>query len=173
MLLTEVEINVGIMLNSFRVQFKKVISKGLFTLLVVDDFGLVVCIVERSDYTYVSEKINKLYPDWRYVFISTEDNLIEVKHELLWALMRSGYMRWLRHAFPRQVKNVLIGADNLGNLIIEKRLKTWRNKPKYKFMIDDNKSVLKNGLMRELSDNPGFFDYIPEEEQGVILDNDI
>jgi len=173
MLLTELDSNVGIMLSTFRVQFKKVISKGLFTLFVVEDFGVVVCVIERTDYAYVSEKINKLYPDWRYVYISTSDNLIDEKHEVLWALMRSGYMSWLRHAFPRQVKNILVGTDNIGQLIIDKRLKLWNNKPKYKFLIEDNKSVLKNGVMRELSDNQGFFDYIPEEEQGVKLDNDI
>ena len=53
---------------------------------------------------------------------------------------------------------------NLGRRIIEKRLEIWGDKPKYKFLVEDNKSVLQHGAMRELTTDPGFFDYMPEEE---------
>lgn len=173
MLMVELEDNVNTMLNTFRVTFKKVSSKNLFSAFLIEDFGVLICLIERADYTHANEVINKYYSGWRYIFISTNDDLNIERYEILWALMRSGYMVWLRYKHPRQVKNILIGQENIGERIIRKRLKTWNEQPKYKFLIEDNKNVLKNGLIYEYEINPGFFDHIPEEEQEVVLDHDI
>lgn len=173
MLLMELEDDVSTMLNSFRLHFNKMTSKNLFTSFIIEDFGVVICLIERSDYTQASEVLKKYYSGWRHIFISTSDNLNIERYEVLWALMRGGYMRWLRYAYPSQIKGILIGQEAIGEKIIRKRLKLWGEQAKYKFLIDDNKGVLKNGIIYELEVNPGFFDYLPEEEQGVILDHDI
>jgi hypothetical protein len=77
--------------------------------------------------------------------------------------MRGGYMKWLRTAYPRQMKNTLMGVDNLGNKILQERLRIWANRDKYKYLIADTKSVLNYGILRELAHDPGFFDHMPEE----------
>jgi hypothetical protein len=39
---------------------------------------------------------------------------------------------------------LLTGQEDFGRKIIEKRLQIWGNKPKHKFLVEDNKSVLSN-----------------------------
>lgn len=164
--LSELENQVIIMLRHFHVNFKTMhISRGISTSLVVEDFGLVICCINRLDYTQVSNTVMDQFKDFRVVYLTTNDeDMQENKYRVLWALMRGGYMKWLRYTFPRQIQNLLNGSDNLGHRIIKERLRIWGNKPKYKFLVEDNNSVLKNGILRELSNDPGFFDYMPEEE---------
>jgi hypothetical protein len=159
------EDNVAIMLNQFRVTYRKTaLSKGLSVQFIVEDFGLIVCCINRLDYVQVNNAVNEQFDGWRLVFISTNDDMSEKKYEVLWSLMRSGYMKWLRYQLPRQVKSILLGPDNLGNRIIEERLRIWNDKPKFKYLIDDSKVALRNGVLRELTNDPSFFDYMPEEE---------
>lgn len=161
--LTELEVHINTILNSFFLKFKKTnIIRGVSVQFIVEDFGIIVCGINRVDYAQVDDAINNQYAGWRVVYITTNDNILEKKYEVLWALMRGGYMRWLRFSFPRQVKNILIGQDNLGNRIIDERLRIWNDKPKFKFLIEENKFVKQNGLLREYNIDPGFFDYMPE-----------
>jgi len=159
------EDSVVIMLNQFRVTSRKTaLAKGLSVQFVVEDFGLIVCCINRLDYTQVNSAVNEHFDGWRLVFISTKDDILEKKYEVLWGLMRGGYMKWLRYQLPRQVRSVLLGPDNLGNRIIEERLRIWNDKPKFKYLIEDNQVALRNGVLRELTNDPSFFDYMPEEE---------
>jgi hypothetical protein len=73
-------------------------------------------------------------------------------------------MKWLRYTYPRQIRNVLLGHDNLGQSIIKERLRIWNDRAKFKYFIEDNKVALKNGVHTELTNDPSFFDYMPEEE---------
>jgi len=163
--LKELEEHVSIMLNQLKVSSKITnILRNVSSQFLIEDFGLIVCCINRVDYAQASNSINENFKDWRVIFITTNDNLLEVKDKVLWSLMRGGYMKWLRYTFPRQVKNTLIGIDNLGRKIIDERLRLWKNKPKYKFFIEDNLLALKNGVQRELVNDPSFFDYMPEED---------
>lgn len=161
----ELEVQISIMLRHFFLSFKTAsFMRGASIQLIVEDFGLVICCIDRLDYKQVDDHANTEYKGWRKVFVSTTDDLTEKRYEILWALMRGGYMRWLRSAHPRQIKNVLVGADNLGRKIIEERLRIWNGKPKFSFWIADNEFVLANGILSELARDPGFFDHMPEIE---------
>ena len=160
----ELEEDVALMLNQFRVSVRRTTMKDTSVQFVVDDFGLIICCIDRLDYTQIDDIVSNKFEGWRAVFISTSDSMTEKRYEVLWALIRCGYMKWLRYSFPRQVKNVLAGHDNLGQRIIEERLRIWNDKPKFKYLIDDNKVALKNGVRLELSNDPSFFDFMPEEE---------
>jgi hypothetical protein len=70
-------------------------------------------------------------------------------------------MKWIRLTYPRQF-NKVIGLTDLGHKIIRKRLELWENKPKYKFLIEDNKDALLNSTSYVMALDPGFFDYMPE-----------
>ena len=162
--LKELEDYTTIMLRQLMVPFsKRSFIKGIATHFAINDFGVMVCCINRTDYAQVNQSSSDLFDDWRLVYIATGDNMIEKKYELLWNLMKGGYMKWLRYKYPIQLKRVLDGPENLGRRIIEERLKVWGNKAKYVFLIEDNKAVLKNGILRELKNDPGFFDYMPEE----------
>jgi hypothetical protein len=161
----DLETQIAIMLRHFFVANRKVVlMKGVSVQFIVKDFGLIVCGINRLDYAQVNDKIEDNYPGWRTIYISSQDNLAEKKLEILWSLMRGGYMKWLRLTYPRQMRSVLMGPDNLGTRIIEERLRIWDDRPKFAYYIQDNRDVLRNGILREYTQDPGFFDYMPEEE---------
>ena len=163
--ITELEEQIAVALRNFFVSYRKTsLIRGVSVQFIIDDFGVIVCGINRVDYVQIDDAVNNQFPGWRVVYITTNDRIIDKKYSILWALMRGGYMRWLRFNFPRQVKNVLLGPDNLGQRIIEERLRIWGTKPKYNFLVQDNKIVLMNGLLREYTRDQGFFDYMPEEE---------
>ena len=163
--LNELEKHVSIMLTQLRISFKKInVVRNVSLQFVIEDFGLIVCCINRIDYTQVNNVMNDKFEGWRIVYVTTNDSILDKKYDVLWALMRCGYMKWLRYKLPRQVKSILNGPDNLGQKIIEERLRVWADRPKYKFLIDDNKAALRNGVLREMTTDPSFFDYMPEEK---------
>lgn len=162
--LQELETHIKVMLNNFMLGSKKMnILKNIAVAFLVDDFGIIVCGINRADYSQVESVLAEQFKNWRRVYITAQDDIVEKKDVVLWELMRCGYMKWLRTTYPRQLKNVLTGTENLATKILNERLRIWANRSKYKYLIEDTKSVLKYGLLRELAHDPGFFDYMPEE----------
>lgn len=162
----DLEADVSIMLRSLMVDFRKfnIAVKDRSVQFSVEDFGLIICCIERLDYIQIKDLMLSKFKGWRFCFITVGDNMLTKKYEVIWELMRCGYMKWLRYNYPRQIKNILTGPENLGQRIIEERLRVWADRPKYKFLIEDNKVAMKNGIQRELTNDPSFFDYMPEEE---------
>ena len=153
--------DVGIMLGALKVPYIVTnVIKTITVQYVIDIFGVVVSVINPTDYGVVNEKIDTVFKDYRKIFISEKDDLDEKRYETIWALMQSGYMRWLRFQYPSQFPS-LIESNNLSNLIIDERLKRWSNKPMYKFLIQDNIEAKSVGSRRLLSLDPGFFDYMP------------
>lgn len=163
--LTELESHIAITLQNLFLKYRKInLVRGVSVQFIVDDFGVIICGINRPDYVQVDTAINSKYPGWRTVYLTTHDRINDKRYEILWALMRGGYMRWIRSAYPGQVKKILTGPDNLGTRIIKERLRIWGDQPKHRFMVEDNKAVLANGILREFTRDQGFFDYMPEEE---------
>lgn len=128
---------------------------------VIEEYGLVVSGFDRLDYSYVNGRIDKAFPGFRKVFVDIEDDQLEKKDEIIWALMCGGYMRWLRFTFQRQFNNLIV-MENFGNKIVAERLKRWNNSPMYKSYIADNEEAKVSSASYILSIDPGFFDYMPE-----------
>ena len=159
----ELEDRISVTLTHLFVSYKVVnVMRGMSVQFLIEDFGTIVCCINRLDYRQVQDKLATDYEGWRTVYVSTQDDLTEVRYEILWALMRSGYMKWLRMTYPQQMKNVLVGTENLGTRIIKERLRLWGDRPRNSFWIEDNEFVLANGILQEYSRDPGFFDYMPE-----------
>lgn len=162
--LLELETIIASMMAALRLKYKKrYLVKGSSVQYVVEDFGVLVCAINRMDYSQVNDALTKNFPGWRVVYITTNDNMLDKKYEVVWELMRCGYMKWLRIMYPHHTETVLLGQENLGARIISERLRVWANKPRYKFLIEDNKSALTGDLRREYAHDPSFFDYMPEE----------
>ncbi len=162
MTIDELDVQVGIMLHRLMIIFKKhTILDGMAIQYTITDFGVIVCVIERMDYTQINDITERSYGGWRKVFIAMEDSLIEKKHELIWELMKSGYMKWIRINYKGQFDN-LITMQNFGNRIIDQRLKIWNGKEKYKFMIDDNTDARNRAASSILTREPAFFDSMPE-----------
>jgi len=116
-------------------------------------------VLDRNDYAFVNKAINEHYPDYRYVYVSTYDDLIKKREEIVWSLMQGGYMTYIRQNFPRQFNSLMV--DGFGNKIIKERLARWNNKALYKFLIEENERALNVPVTMILSQEPAFFDYMP------------
>lgn len=162
--MSELEEAIGVMLKALKLSSKKtVLVRGVSVQFAINDFGLIVCGINRPDYKIIDGMVRKAYKDWRVVYITTYDDMVEKKEEVIWELMKGGYLRWIRLNFPRQFQDFII-MHGFGRKIIEKRLKIWNNKPKYKFLIADNEDAFKNPETYILGTEQSFYDMIPEEE---------
>lgn len=164
MSIIEIENKVQSMLDGFMLSYSKLSAfRNQAAYFVITDFGVVIACINPHDYSHISNDVQNNFKGWRQIFISYNDNIAEVRYTVLWELMRCGYMKWLRHKHPRVVRDILTMRENLGQRIIEERLRIWNDNPKYKFLIEDNKAVLRGGSIREFAYDQGFFDYMPEE----------
>ena len=92
------EANVHATLIALRVDYKKIeLMKHIANLFLIDTFGVVVCTMYRKNYKLVDTALKEAYKGWRIVYIVVQDNFLEKKNEIVWKLMRSGYLRWLRN----------------------------------------------------------------------------
>lgn len=156
----DMEAEVAITLQSLRVPSKKVsVVSEASAQFVNEEFGTIISVIDRADYGFVNKTVKENYPDYRYVYISTYDNLIEKRDEIVWALMAGGYMTYIRQNFPRQFQRLI--ADGFGNKIIRERLRRWADKSMYRFLIEENVRAKDIPTTMVLSTEPAFFDYMP------------
>lgn len=159
--MVELEVGIETMLRALHVSFKKtVLIKDISMQFMIEDFGVMVCGINRMDYSEINEKVNTEFPGWRLVYITTGEDLAEMRFEVIWTLMQAGYMKWIRINFPREFKNLVI-ESGFGNRIIDERLKRWGGLPKYNFFIQDNISAKNTATNYILATEPSFFDYMP------------
>jgi len=151
----------GVLLGALRVPYKITnIIKNVTTQFIIQDFGVIVSVFSPENYTTVDERLDSTFKGWRKVFVTNSEDLNVKRYEIIWALMKSGYMKWLRFQYSAQFSNIL-ETDGLGNRIIKERIDRWNDLPKYKFLIQDN-IIAKNMPIRQLlSKDPSFFDYMP------------
>lgn len=164
--LTELETDIEILLHNLKLTYKKVsILKDISIQYVIDEFGVIVCCIDRRDYARITDEVQNVYEGWKLVHLTVQEGLTQEKNDdVIWELMRAGYMTWVRRNFPRQFKQ-LITEHNFGTKIIQKRLKIWNNEPRFKFLIEDNEAALNQSASYILSIDPGFFDSMPPEEE--------
>ena len=156
----ELEGEIVITLRTLRVPFKKVsIVKNVSTQFICEDFGTIISAIDRDDYTFVKTAVMSAYPEYRYVFTSGHDNLLEAKDEIVWTLMQGGFMRYIRTQYPRQFNNLI--QEGFGFKIINERLRRWAGKPKYKFLIQENEKAKTVPTNMIITNDPAFFDYMP------------
>jgi hypothetical protein len=156
----EMEAEIGITLQSLRVPTKKSsVVPGVSIQFVSDDFGTVVSVINRDDYSYINGMVQAKFPEYRYVYISTFDNLREKRDELIWSLMEAGFMTYIRQNYPRQFQHLI--TDGFGNKIIRERLRRWANKPMFKFLIEENTKAMNVPVTMVLAAEPAFFDSMP------------
>jgi hypothetical protein len=153
--------DVGAMLGAFRVPYNITsVIKNITTQYIIEDFGVVISVINPGDYGTVNERLDTVLKDYRKIFVSSNDDLNEKRYEIIWSLMKSGYMKWLRYTYPSQFPNIM-ETDNLGGRIIDERIARWGNVPKYRYLVEDSISAKNVGFRQLLSRDPSFFDYMP------------
>lgn len=137
-------------------------------------FGVAFEVVEAGDIVYkvpmfgiqiifspsgLSPKSTHSSKGWRVVGVSSKDNFDEKKMEVMWELMRSGYMHYLRIEVSNTFKQ-MINFHNWDRKIIEKRLELYGDDSKYDYLRNLNRWALKQSASYMLSTDPGFFDFL-------------
>ncbi len=138
------------------------LGKDLPEACLIDIFGTVVIGIDARDYSQVLSLLHIKFKGYRLFFITSADDFVEKKDDLIFELMRSGYMRYIRIKFPRQFEG-LIGTHNYGRKIVQRRLDVWGGLEKFKFMTAENKEALNQSSSYILSVDPSFYDYMPEQ----------
>ena len=157
----ELEIEINAALAALQLKQNKIsIVKDVSVQFVIEDFGTIVCGINRVDYTEVKKIIDAHFDGYRIIYITTNDNMSEKRYEVVWELMTAGYMRWIRFEHPRLFNN-LINIDNFGNKIISERLARFGSKAKHKYLIEQNEWARRNSGTYILSMDPGFYDMMP------------
>lgn len=156
---------INITLSALWIPFKKVsLGSNFPDVFVVETLGVVVVGIDPSDYSYMLNKLVDQFNNYRYVFISTSETVYDKKDDLIWDLMRSGYMRYMRTHYTRQFNNLI--QQNFGRKIIMERLKVWGDNPKYKYLVEENEKCLNISAPYLVTVDPAFFDYMPEKTIG-------
>jgi len=151
------------MLKAFMLEAKTgSIVKDFSMQYLIDKFGIIISITDPKNSDYISESINNKYSNWRVITATTKDSIDIIREKVLWELMRSGYMRWVRFTFNSQFKRLIVDSG-YDKKIIDKRLKIWGDKEKHRFMVKENTDARGLAATFILSQDPGFFDYMPEE----------
>ncbi len=165
MTIKELEAKLGAILSALRVEYKKVsLIKDISVQFVLDRFGMIVCAINRMDYKLIDTAVSDQYQGWEVVYITTQDNLDEKRKEVLWSLMRCGYITWLRYSLTDSQFRKLMFESNLAFEIINKRLEIWGDLPKYRYLVECDTFAKSQGRISEyLSKEPGYFDHMPGE----------
>ena len=161
MFLGELEYDVEEMLYALKLPYKKMsIVKDISVQYLIESFGLIVCGIDRKDYSQIDNAVQNVFEGWKLFHITTKDAVPRKKDELIWELMRAGYMTWIRQDFPREFKN-LMTLQNFNLKIINQRLKIWNNEPRFKFFTEMNLAAKNQSANYILPLEPSFFDYMP------------
>ena len=160
--LVNLDTEIKIMLKALKLQFKAAsLIKDVALTYQINMFGTVVCVMtNRYDYDIVADIANENFKGWNIFYIALQDSLLEKKEELIWELMRGGYMRWLRYEYQLHFKQILT-MQNLGLKIIKERLRRFNDEPRFTYHIESNKWAQGQTVTYILAMDPGFFDYMP------------
>jgi len=158
------EANLNATLIALQVEYKTMeLIKNVANLFIIDTFGVVVCTMHRKDYKLINTALKKTYKGWRVIYIVVQDNFLEKKDEIIWELMRSGYLRWLRNNCSDSQFRKMMFEGGFANKIINERLKRYGDIPKYRYFKDCDVFAKGQGRISEyLSKEPAFFDFMPE-----------
>jgi hypothetical protein len=160
--INEITAETRIMLSTLHLSYKEApLGGSLPNAFIIDMFGVAVVGIDVRDYTQVINKVDELYPTYRCCTITTLSNMITKKDEVVFDLMRSGYMRYIRVTYPNQFKNLMV-EHGYGRKIINERLRVWDDRQQYKYLIEENKKALNQPASYLLSLEPDFFDFMPE-----------
>lgn len=162
--MNELEASLGATLNALQVEYRKTeLIKNVATLFVINIFGVAICIMNRRDYKLVDNALKEAYKDWRIIYITIQDNFSEKKDKIIWQLMRSGYLRWLRSACSESQFRRMMFEGGFANKILNARLKMWGDLPKHRYLKECDEFAKGQGRISEyLSKEPAFFDFMPE-----------
>lgn len=158
----DLEVDIEILLKALRLQYKSFFfMKHLPKCYLIEEFNIIVLGLGQAQKHEMSELFKMKFPKHTVFYIYTSDKLPIKRYKLIWELMRSGYMYYLRSNYPTQIQG-LLQQNNLAERIIKERLRIWGDSPRYAYLVNLNKEALNYTPAVVLSREPGFYDYMPD-----------
>ena len=139
--------------GQFKLKVRRIIDKAVKEIVALEviDFGILITkessITDEKNYRCIYVNGDKLDEQ---VYVAS------LNKEILWELIKAGYLRKLRLEHPGAFKAMIVGAG-WGLKIIDKRLSELENRPRNRFEISMNEEYKKN-FTRSFMEDPGFFD---------------
>lgn len=141
---------VNILLFQYNVQYDRH-DYGKSSIFTVPKFGVKVVYLDGQDFD------KKILNGWNVVYVHPDFDTRKSKERIVWSLVQGGYFHYLRNNYKKTF-HYMISNEGWGKLIIQERLKRYKELPKYVYFDELNKDALRAAETWVLSQDSGFFD---------------
>lgn len=146
----EVSQIVNILLFQYSIQYDRHAyeKSSIFT---VPKFGVKVVYLDGQEFD------KKILNGWNVVYVHPDFDITKSKERIVWSLVQGGYFHYLRNNYKKTF-HYMISNEGWGKLIIQERLKRYKELPKYVYFDELNRDALRAAETWVLSQDSGFFD---------------
>ena len=128
---------------------------GNSSIFTVGMFGVKVVYLDGQEFD------KKILNGWNVVYIHPDFNTKKSKERIVWGLVQGGFFHYLRNNYKKTF-HYMISQEGWGKLLIQERLKRYKELPKYVYFGELNKDALRASETWVMSQDPGFFDMLPD-----------
>ena len=100
---------------------------------------------------------NKILNGWNIVYIHPDFDIRKSKERIVWCLVQGGFFHYLRNNYNKTFQ-YMMSQEGWGKLLIQERLKRYKEVPRYVYFAELNKDALRAAETWVLSQDNGFFD---------------
>ena len=143
------------LLFQFNVRFDRH-DYGDSSIFTVTKFGVKIVYLDGQEFD------KKILDGWYVVYIHPDFDVKQSKERIVWGLVQGGYFHYLRNNY-RKTFHFMISQEGWGRLIIQERLKRYKELPKYAYFGELNKDALRVAETWVVSQDPGFFDTMVDQ----------
>jgi hypothetical protein len=146
---------INVLLFQFNIRYDRN-DYGNSSIFTVTRFGVKIVYLDGQEFD------KKILNGWNVVYIHPDFDIIKSKERIVWGLVQGGYFHYLRNNYKKTF-HYMISNEGWGKRIIQERLKRQKELPKYVYFGELNKDALKAAETWVMSQDPGFFDMMPEQ----------
>jgi hypothetical protein len=123
-------------------------DSSIFT---VPMFGVKVIYLDGQEFD------KKILDGWYLVYIHPDFDVKKSKERIVWGLVQGGFFHYLRNNYKKTF-HYMISQEGWGKLLIQERLKRYKELPKYVYFNEMDRDALQASETWVMSQDPGFFD---------------
>ena len=123
-------------------------NSSIFT---VPMFGVQVVYLDGQEFD------KKILDGWNVIYIHPDFDIKKSKERIVWGLVQGGFFHYLRNNYKKTF-HYMISQEGWGKLIIQERLKRYKQLPKYVYFGELDRDALQASETWVMSQDPGFFD---------------
>lgn len=143
-----------VLLDQFNIDYKQQLY-GNSAIFDVVKFGTKIVYLDGQTFD------RKILDGWHVGWVHPDYTVTEAREKIVWALVRGGYFHYLRNNYKNTFAK-LLSSQGWDRLLINYRLKQFKNDPKFNYLRDINSTALTTASSYVIAMDPGFFDWIIE-----------